>query len=321
MMVSFNRPWPGVRLDYLEQLIPGCEWYISPLGRTYFVNHTTQTTSWKKPTPERPTGSLTLECVIEGHSECIWSLACLDSNGNIFSTSNDGSIRQWKRDGEPVGKPLNSHGARIGSLALSPDGLMVVSGSADGRLRLWNIAKGSIVGEPWEGHNDAVRCLDWSFNALEIASGSEDGTIRLWNPHTGRQIVPPIVAGHGWVYAVKYSSQGDKFVSGGGDRTIRVWSKDGQLLIEIMGHEYPVMSLCWSKDSTHIFSGSVDNTIRKWRSIERNSALLFGVTPTPSSAFVFPPMTSISSVHRWITQLTSRPISKSEIRSCMTTKS
>ncbi|KAG2738070.1 hypothetical protein P692DRAFT_20508161, partial [Suillus brevipes Sb2] len=132
MMVSFNRPLPGVRLDYLEQLVPGCEWYISPLGRTYFVNHNTQTTSWKKPTPERPTGSLTPECIIEGHSECIWSLACLDSNGNIFSTSNDGSIRQWKKDGEPVGKPLNSHGARIGSLALSPDGSMVVSGSADG---------------------------------------------------------------------------------------------------------------------------------------------------------------------------------------------
>ncbi|KAJ8585357.1 hypothetical protein M405DRAFT_772968, partial [Rhizopogon salebrosus TDB-379] len=74
-MVSWNRPLPGVRLDGPRQLIPGCEWHISPLGRSYFVNHNTQTTSWKKPVPDRPAGSLTPECIIEGNSECIWSLA------------------------------------------------------------------------------------------------------------------------------------------------------------------------------------------------------------------------------------------------------
>ncbi|KAJ8587632.1 hypothetical protein M405DRAFT_934620 [Rhizopogon salebrosus TDB-379] len=37
VMVSWNRPLPGVRLDGPEQqLIPGCEWHISPLGRSYF---------------------------------------------------------------------------------------------------------------------------------------------------------------------------------------------------------------------------------------------------------------------------------------------
>ncbi|OAX44096.1 hypothetical protein K503DRAFT_543076 [Rhizopogon vinicolor AM-OR11-026] len=72
VMVSLNRPLPGVRLDHPGSLVvPGCEWYISPLGRSYFVNHNTRTTSWKKPTPERPAGSFTPECLIEGHSRCI----------------------------------------------------------------------------------------------------------------------------------------------------------------------------------------------------------------------------------------------------------
>ncbi|KAJ8579378.1 hypothetical protein M405DRAFT_886480, partial [Rhizopogon salebrosus TDB-379] len=48
IMVSWNRPLPGVRL-----------------GRSYFVNHNTRITSWKKPVPDRPVGSLTPECIIE----------------------------------------------------------------------------------------------------------------------------------------------------------------------------------------------------------------------------------------------------------------
>ncbi|KAG2739226.1 WD40 repeat-like protein [Suillus brevipes Sb2] len=279
VMESSNRPLPGVRLDYYagHLVVPGCEWHISPLDRSYFVNHNTRTTSWKKPKPERPAGSLTPECIIEGHSEYIWSLACLKASCNVLSTSEDGSIRQWKRDGEPVGKPWYGDGGGICSMTVSPDETMVVCGSQDGRLRLLNIKEGNMIGEPWEGHDAAVKCLDWSPNALEIASGSQDGTIRRWNPDTGRQIAPPIKTRHGWVNAVKYSPQGDKFISGGNvDGSICVWSRDGKLLIEINGHDDVVTSLCWSKDGAHVFSGSADHTIRKWRSIDGKELVVLG---------------------------------------------
>ncbi|KAG1892847.1 uncharacterized protein F5891DRAFT_1197118 [Suillus fuscotomentosus] len=49
-MFSWNRPLPGVRLDNPGDLaVPGWEWHISPLGRSYFVNNNTWITSWKKP--------------------------------------------------------------------------------------------------------------------------------------------------------------------------------------------------------------------------------------------------------------------------------
>lgn len=59
----------------------------------------------------------------------------------------------------------------VGSMALSLDHTMVVTGSTDG-IRLWNMKEGSMVGELWKGHTDAVRCLDFSPNAVKIASGS-----------------------------------------------------------------------------------------------------------------------------------------------------
>jgi WD40 repeat protein len=258
-----------------DLLVPKCEWHISPLGRSYFVNHNTRTTSWKKPMPEHPPGSLTSECIIDGHSKVIWSLAFVGTDCNVMSASEDGSIRQWTRDGKTIGQPWRSNGGGVTSITVSPDETMVVSGSEDGRLQLWNMKDGRIVGDPWEGHNAAVKCLDWSPNAQEIASGSQDGTIRRWNPDTGRQIAPQIEAGQGWLNTVKYSPQGDKFASSGCIDMIRVWSKDDELLIETKGGGYWVMSLCWSKDGTCIFSGSADGTIRKWGSINGEELVLF----------------------------------------------
>ncbi|KAG2741877.1 WD40 repeat-like protein [Suillus brevipes Sb2] len=267
-MSTEHRPLPGVRLDYPWQLIPGCEWHISPFGRSYFVNHNTRTTSWKKPRPKRPAGSLMPECIIKRDSP--WyneNLACLGTSGDILSIS-DGAICQWTRAGKPAKKPFDIKGGAVGIMSVSPDGLMVVGACGDGTVRLWNIQEGSLVGHPWEGNNDRLRCLDWSPNGAEIAGGSKDGTIRRWNTTTGRQIGPLIKGSDKRVLAIKYSPQGDKFASGGSDGIIHVWSKDGKLLIEIKGHDKWVTSMCWSKDGKNIFSGSADHTIRTWQSID-----------------------------------------------------
>src|SRR5882757_2052607 len=109
-------------VDFHGQLIPGCEWHISPLGRSYFVNHNTRTTSWKKPMPTLPAGSLMPECMIKcGSSWYNNALVCLGASGNIMSTSGDGSIGQWTRAGRPVGKPFEHDGEAVITMAVSPD--------------------------------------------------------------------------------------------------------------------------------------------------------------------------------------------------------
>jgi WD40 repeat protein len=88
----------------------------------------------------------------------------LKASCNVRSASDDGSIRQWKRDGEPVGKSWDGGRRAVQPIAVHLDDTPVVSGSVDGRLRLWNIKEGNIIGDPWEGHDAAVRCLDCTTN-------------------------------------------------------------------------------------------------------------------------------------------------------------
>ena len=66
------------------------------------------------------------------------------------------------------------------TVAFSPNGSRIVSGSDDFTLRLWNADTGQPIGEPLQGHNDFVKSVAFSRDGSRIVSGSGDNTLRIW---------------------------------------------------------------------------------------------------------------------------------------------
>jgi len=95
--------------------------------------------------------------------------------------------------GKPLGEPLRGHKNRVESVAFSPDGSTLASGSDDGTLRLWDVSTGKPLGEPLRGPVGSfgyVECVAFSPDGKTLASGSDDEKIRLWSGVPMRERVP-----------------------------------------------------------------------------------------------------------------------------------
>lgn len=91
-----------------------------------------------------------------------------------------GLFRDVETQSCPVLKPLTGHTNYVNSVAFGPDGKYIVSGSRDGKLRLWDAASGDPVGTPLEGHTDSVLSVAFSPDGKHVASGGFDTTLRHW---------------------------------------------------------------------------------------------------------------------------------------------
>ncbi|KAI0047858.1 prolyl oligopeptidase, partial [Auriscalpium vulgare] len=85
--------------------------------------------------------------------------------------------------GATVAGPFKGHTNTVLSVAFSPDGQSIVSGSGDNTVRVWNAATGAMVAGPLEGHTGSVQSAVFSPDGQRIASGSADNTVRVWNAH------------------------------------------------------------------------------------------------------------------------------------------
>ena len=150
------------------------------------------------------------------------------------------------------------------SVAYSPDGRHIVSGSLDG-IRIWDAETGAPVNSPIEGHTGTVWSVAYSPDGRHIC-GSDDRTIRILDAETGAAIGKPLEGHTNDVGCVAYSPNGQYIISSSSDSTIRIWdAKTGESVgNSLKAHNDRVMSIACSPDGRHIVSGSWDTTIHVW---------------------------------------------------------
>ena len=99
------------------------------------------------------------------------------------------------------------------TVAFSPNGQHIVSGSRDCTIRIWDAKTGNAVVRPLEGHTDWVNSVAYSPNGRYIASGSTDCTIRIWNAETGTGVGKPLDWQTPPVQSPVYSPDGQQIIS------------------------------------------------------------------------------------------------------------
>ncbi len=151
----------------------------------------------------------------------------------------------------------------VWSIATSPDGRIIASGSTDGTIQLLDLYTGKNLGK-LSGHDGPVWSVAMSPDGRTLVSASGDSTIKIWNLYTGK--LKRTLYGHlKDVFSVAISPDGNTIASVSKDKTIKLWDvSSGFLLYTLYGHLDEVQSVAFSSDSNTLASGSNDGTVKLW---------------------------------------------------------
>ncbi|HEY1817757.1 MAG TPA: WD40 repeat domain-containing protein [Kofleriaceae bacterium] len=280
------------------------------------------------------------------HNGWVYGVANDPDEQTFASVSEDGAAILWRRDGyqlvEPrrLASPLQTMLRRPGgrhTVAISPDGKLVATGSHEHSLIVWDVRTGDAVLGPFK-HDDVVLAVAFHpKDPSKLLSAGWDGTIRLWP--SGRVLASRL----GPVYQVGLSPEGDAVATAGWDFAVRLFelpsgravgmrardeepvpsglsfAPDSQSLAvgyrtgdvrvfdpatgavraTLSGHTDAALLAVFSPDSSLLATSGFDHSVRIWSAVDGSArALLEGHTDVVRTAVFSPDGKTLASASR-----------------------
>ena len=160
---------------------------------------------------------------------------------------------------------LAGHDRWVLSLAISPDGRRLASGSDDQTLRMWDLTAAGPKPKTLRRFDSAVTALAFSRDGKRLAVGTWDGELLLCNSASG-EVLLKLAEHKETINAVVFDPSGDYLASGSADDTLIIWdATTGEGLLSFhQGNEYDVTTAAFSPDGERIVTGDGENELKVW---------------------------------------------------------
>ncbi len=201
----------------------------------------------------------------------VYSVAFTSGSNSVFSCGRDGKIRLTAGPAPDGSSAPNTatkitefigHNGPVTSLAVTTDGMLLISGGVDKTVRVWNV-KTSKQLRAFQGHTTGVTAVAARPDGKQIASAAEDGAVRIWdlNPSDEHRAMTDAKES---LWAVAISPDGKRVAAAGADRTIRVYDPESGKVEAKLDAGAAMTSLAFFPDSNRLAAGGGDNKVKVW---------------------------------------------------------
>jgi len=167
------------------------------------------------------------------------------------------------------------HSATVTSIAFSPDGRVLASGSFDRTIKLWDVSSGKEIGA-LPGHDGEVFSIAWSPDGRTLASGGNDSMVKLWSVSERRALRK--IETRGSVSSVAFSPDGRTLAAGGFGSPSLWGAQSGRALRKLVDPPSRparfdsgdiIECVAWSPDGSTLAVGTDGNNIKLWEAASR----------------------------------------------------
>ena len=211
------------------------------------------------------TGDKISDLPIGSEEEGFVRTACFSHDGKSLATAGEANFVQvWDVIGRNLRRRLHGHQDDIYSIDISLCSSLILSGSGDHNIKVWNLSSGA----PRQSMvlDDVVTSVKFSPVNSTAVCGSLDSKARVWN-FERNQVVRTMAAHSNSIYSTAFSPDGGLIVTGSLDNTLMLWDLTADTLSPAMtfkGHKSFVLSVTFFNSGINILSGSRDNSVGIW---------------------------------------------------------
>ncbi|MCP4848056.1 MAG: hypothetical protein GY899_08940 [Verrucomicrobiaceae bacterium] len=193
--------------------------------------------------------------------------------GNVLTAGADKSVRLWNLDPDwllerRIGSVNDSKVIvdRVNSIAFSPDGDLMASGSGvpsrSGAINVWQVKDGKEICRNTDSHSDTVSAIAFSPDGSRIATSATDRFVKVFK--TADASLERAFEGHtNHVLDVSWRADGLALASAGADHVVKVWDFEaGTQKQTVKGHSKAVSSVDFVGISETLLTGSGDKSVR-----------------------------------------------------------
>jgi WD40 repeat protein len=153
---------------------------------------------------------------------------------------------------------LQAGGGAVNAAAVSRNGALAATATADGLVRVFRTANGGLVRTI--DAKSRLRGVAFNADGSQVAAGGRDGVTRVWDVRTGA-LLHELRSG-GPVRSVTYSPDGSILATTSNDQTAKLWNAASGVLLKTLRHPRTVFSATFSRDGARLATVSGDRFVR-----------------------------------------------------------